>query len=487
MLERLDDPTPPVPGASEFAAVRRRADALRGRRRTVVMICAIVLVAVAASTGLFASLNASNGLSAAQTVYDFNNLAGPLPVGTPVPTTALIDVVFADSQTGYAVAAQRGKALLAVTDDGGSSWTVQDSSLPGGFDQRDGFPGEIEFEGAHGYLWGGDVAADAAPLWVTFDAGRTWRQASIGDDVYDVSAIGSNVWAVAGCRQTSTSLCVLTVDQSINGGDTWLTTTGPVLYRSSATDAASSPVELARITSQRSYVLTSSVPPGSVPLLALSYTPDSGQSWVQRPVPCAAPYDLGAEVAASATDDLWLLCGSQGSGGSQAKELFRSESGGMNWSLTASDGGYTPPPSTPSTTLPVSSLTTPAQQAAATAQAAAVAAQERQADAAAGTAAAVNSHSLPLGGFIAPFSIGHRNLAVASPTTAWLKPTGASVFKTVDGGHTWLTVSDLNVAELESGGEGDITFVSATQGWVCAYGVGLWHTSDGVHWYPLGE
>jgi hypothetical protein len=49
----------------------------------------------------------------------------------------------------------------------------------------------------------------------------------------------------------------------------------------------------------------------------------------------------------------------------------------------------------------------------------------------------------------------------------------------------------MPVPELEAGGLGssdlgNITFISATQGWICAYGVGLWHTDDGMHWYPLG-
>jgi hypothetical protein len=91
-----------------------------------------------------------------------------------------------------------------------------------------------------------------------------------------------------------------------------------------------------------------------------------------------------------------------------------------------------------------------------------------------------------LAGYIAPISIGHKNLAVASPTTAWLDPFRASLYKTTDGGGSWSAVNDLTAAGLGSGGNGNITFISPTQGWVCAYGVGLWHTSNGVTWYPLG-
>jgi hypothetical protein len=47
-------------------------------------------------------------------------------------------------------------------------------------------------------------------------------------------------------------------------------------------------------------------------------------------------------------------------------------------------------------------------------------------------------------------------------------------------------VADLASTELGQSGLGDITFLSATQGWICAYGVGLWHTDNGTAWKPLG-
>ena len=47
-------------------------------------------------------------------------------------------------------------------------------------------------------------------------------------------------------------------------------------------------------------------------------------------------------------------------------------------------------------------------------------------------------------------------------------------------------VPDLVAAGFGAGSPGNVTFISATQGWICAYGVGLWHTSDGVHWSALG-
>jgi hypothetical protein len=177
--------------------------------------------------------------------------------------------------------------------------------------------------------------------------------------------------------------------------------------------------------------------------MGLVFTGDGGATWQARPVPCAGAFDLGAEIAASSTEDLWLLCGSQASAGAQSKELFRSQDGGMTWTLTASATGLgTPPPSRP--------------------------------------------NALSLLGYIAPYSIGHENLAVASATTAWLYPFRSVMYKTVSGGRTWTAVPDLSTAGFDSGGNGNVTFISATEGWICQYGVGLWHTDDGVHWSPLG-
>ena len=150
-------------------------------------------------------------------------------------------------------------------------------------------------------------------------------------------------------------------------------------------------------------------------------------------------------MAASSTDDLWLLCGSQASAGEQSKQLFRSGDGGATWSLVAAAVG----------------LGTPAP-------------------------ASVPPNPLPLAGYVAPFTIGHRNLAVASPETAWLFPSRAGLYITSDGGASWDQVPELAAAGFASGGEGDITFLSPTDGWICAYGVGLWQTTDGVHWHPLG-
>ncbi len=455
MFGHLDDPGAIAPGEEEMAGVLQRAQRIRRRRRRLGALTAACLIVVAGGAGFLASRPSGVRISSSETGYQFNALKGPLRIGTPVPTTALLNVVFVDAQSGFALVGHRGEAVLAETTDGGSTWQVRNDQLPSGYGQSAGYPGQFEFTSSDGYLWGGAPTADgAAPLWVTSDGGISWHEAPIGPVVYDVSAIGENVWALtSACNATASSSataapCALVLEQSVDGGASWSAVSGSGLTDLVAAPQASQHVELARITLSRAYVLTAtSAQPVSDPNsdFGLDFTGDGGQTWSTRPVPCAGPFGLGAEIAASGTDDLWFLCGSQASGGDQSKELYRSSDAGFTWILSASATGLgtpSPPASDPNT--------------------------------------------LPLGGYIAPFSIGHKNLAVLSPTTAWLYPTRSSLLKTASGGRSWSTVPDLVAAGFGAGSPGNVTFISATQGWICAYGVGLWHTSDGVHWSALG-
>jgi hypothetical protein len=485
MFGHLDDPTPISPGDREMAGVLQRAHRIRWRRRVGALVAAGLIV-VAGGAGFLVSRPAAVPIPSSETGYQFNALKGPLRVGTPVPTTALLNVVFVDAQVGFALAGHRGEAVLAETTDGGSTWQVRNDRLPSGYGQNAGYPGQFEFVGSDGYLWGGAPTADgAAPLWVTADGGISWHEAPIGPAVYDVSAIGENVWALtSACNPNAAttaaaSPCALVLEQSVDGGASWSEVSGSGLTALTNAPQSAQHVELARITLSRAYVLTDTTAPSAGPAatptaptpataaaaassaaafaaadqqasqagsgFGLVYTGDGGQTWSTRPVPCAGAFTLGAEIAASGTDDLWFLCGSQASGGDQSKELYRSSDGGSTWTLSAAATGLgTPPP-------PES-----------------------------------EPNTLPLAGYIAPFSVGHKNLAVLSPSTAWLYPTRSSLLESVNGGRSWVSVPDLVAAGFGAGSPGNVTFISATQGWICAYGVGLWHTSDGVHWSALG-
>ena len=446
MFEHLDDPLGISPGERELDDVLGRARALRGRRWTLpIGLCLVLLGASLAIVGL----RLGQQPSSSPTSYQFELQKGPLPVGTPVPTAALFSVHFSSANDGDALALHHGQVLLAASDDGGSTWHVRNDHLvPPGLGGDVGLSGQFEFAGSDGYLWGLGTET-AAPLMVTHDGGLSWRRASIGPDVVDVSTIGPDAWAlVRTCPPTArvvTPACALVVEESFDGGGTWRPAPVVVPGVFDGSGSAAPAPELARITEERAFVLTAVPGLGGVTTWQLLFTDDGAATWSVRPVPCSGAYDLGAEVAASSTDDVWLICGGEASAGSQSKQLYRSSDGGATWQLRATASGLgTPPPTT------------------------------------------VPPNPLPLAGYVAPFSIGHRNLGVLTSTTAWIFPSRSDLLKTSDGGSSWVPVPSLASAGFDSGGAGNVTFLNATDGWICEYGIGLWHTDDGTTWSPLG-
>lgn len=428
MFEHLDDPRPPEAGPETQAAVARRAGALRRRRRRAiagVAAAAVALVVAVAVAGL-----GSSPLPSRETAFQFDSTA-VVGADAPVPTTALEDVVFVDARRGFGLADHRGRLVLATSADGGATWTVVTADLPYAYLES----GQVQMEftdPAHGYLWDPTGAVAAQPMWFTADGGRTWTRAPIPGAVADVSAIGSNVWALSQqCGHAGgPSSCPPVLDVSTDDGATWAVAPGAI-------PVGTGSVELARITVDRAYVLSSGIP-GASSSDQLAYTADDGTTWTALPVPCQLRD--GAELAASGTLDVWMICGGQPSAGSQAKQLFRSSDGGEQWTLAASST----------------------------------------------IGSAGSSGNLLAAGYVAPVAIGHKTLDVGTPMLAWLQPYRGNVLVTRDGGRDWSEVPSLVAAGFGAGAPGNLTFISDTEGWVCELGVGLWHTDNGQDWQPLG-
>ena len=444
MFTHLDDPTPPSPTSRTLHAVLRRAARLRRHRTTSTMgALGVTTLVVGVVIGMLVPRSASVPADTAAF-----SVRGILPPGTPVPQSDLADVVFVDRLHGFALAVHGAQSVLAASGDGGERWTVVAGSLPVAV------PAQLEFADLdHGYLWGGAPGATGtAGLWRTSDGGASWQEASPGPVVSDVSAIGPDVWAVVGTCPLSARVpapaCPVSLEVSTDAGATWTPAPArPPVSEDAGLSLSDQDIELARITTARTYVL--SFAPSGAPAASagrLVYTADGGTTWQTRTDPCPAYFGFGQQVAASGTDDLWMLCASQASSGSQAKALYRSVDGGRSWSLASAANA------------PVLSggVTVPA------------------------------GGGLPAGGYLAPYSLGHDTLAIVSPHDAWLFPDGAAVFATADGGRTWATVAGLAEAGLVVGGSGNVVFVDATHGWVCETGAGLWRTTDGTTWTRLG-
>ena len=450
MFRHLDDPSPPAPGPVTRARVLARAGAMRRRRRRAASgLSGVVLLGLGVVIGLLVPRSAST-----PTYSAFTSQRGVLASGTPVPQPDLADVVFVDRVHGFALALHGEQSILAASTDAGATWRVRDGALP------IAIPAQLEFaDTSHAYLWGGAPQSTGnLPLWRSDDGGRTWSVARIGPVVSDVSAIHADVWAVVGTcpigATTPPPSCAVVLERSTDNGATWSqSATPPPVHESAGLSISDQDIELARITRARAYVLSfvSSGSNAGTTSGQLVYTSDSGLSWVTRVDPCPPYFRVGEQLAASGTNDLWLMCASQASGGSQAKALFRSSDGGVTWTLSAAANA---PALSDNVTLPATT----------------------------GTAVG----TLPTAGYVAPYSLGHDNLAVLSPEDAWLFPDRAGVFRTDDGGRTWALVPGLARAGLVVGASGNVVFADATHGWVCETGAGLWRTTDGVTWQRQG-
>ena len=150
MFEHLDDPAPPEPTAGPWGRcwpARPSAPSAGRPRRSARSWW------VRSGVGVVIGVVVS-GPTPSQTFAAFDSQTGLLAAGTPVPSSDL-----ARSCSSATCAASRWsctarRRLLAVSADGGDTWTVADPSLPVSF------PAQFEFsDAAHGYLWGGPPSA----------------------------------------------------------------------------------------------------------------------------------------------------------------------------------------------------------------------------------------------------------------------------------------------------------------------------------------
>lgn len=166
---------------------------------------------------------------------------------------------------------------------------------------------------------------------------------------------------------------------------------------------------------------------------ALASTVDGGARWTGRAAPagprrmCAGDGDSRL-VTAAGLRDWWLLCtGGAAAAGSTTQAVMHSADAGRTWAVASA----------------VTSLLAP-----------------------------VRPGSLTRQGAVAIAAGSHVLLWLAAPN---------SVTESTDGGRTW----SLAVASAQ-GTFGQFDVLSGTTAWVLAPSAGLWHTTNGITWHPVG-
>ena len=325
----------------------------------------------------------------------------------------------------------------------------------------------IECEVPLGDGRGTDVYFQAQPvrLATTSDAGRHWvtsgtqlpaaPQSTVLEQVAAVD--GARTWVVsgagkllvtgnAGATWSAQPLLAPVVAAASAGGWLWALSCPPVTSNSCRPDVermklptgtwtATRPGSLASLLEPQLDVLSATaavvVLQGSHP--GLASTADGGARWTVRAAP-AGPENMchgdgdSRLFTAAGLRDWWLLCTGGAAAGSSTKALMRSADAGQTWTVAAS----------------VPSLSAPAR----------------------------------------PGSLARQDavtIAAGSPELLWLA-TPNTVTESTDGGVTW-SQSLFN----PQGTFGQFDVQSSSHAWLLAPDAGLWHTTNGTNWRPVGS
>jgi hypothetical protein len=159
----------------------------------------------------------------------------------------------------------------------------------------------------------------------------------------------------------------------------------------------------------------------------------AGPPWTMRPDPSwdHNTCDDGSQdiLVAGPPHSFWLLCIANGAAGSSTKGLLQSTNAGLTWRAISAGPSLIKRP---------------------------------------------RPGSLPLE--------DPSELAVGSPTRLWLSLTN-DLAESNDGGHHWTSVSGV----VNTNGYATVLDVlSPSHAWLLAPGAGLWRTTDGLHWDPVG-
>lgn len=408
---------------------------------------------IAIVTGCVLAAGCGSGAAVSATVNGVSAPGSTRPAPSSVPVSSASAAARcrkpASLPAGAAVQAWRLGAIRFVSADTGLALTAP----------------WIECDVPLGDGRGTDVYFRAQPvrLAMTSDAGRHWVTSGTGlpaapqGALEQVAAVdGARTWVVsgtgellvtgnAGASWAAQPLPAPVVAAASAGGWLWALSCPPVTGNSCRPDVermklpagtwtATRPGSSASLLEPQLDVLSATaavvVLQGTRP--ALASTADGGARWTVRAAP-AGPENMchgdgdSRLFTAAALRDWWLLCTGGAAAGSSTKALMHSADAGQTWTVAAS----------------VPSLSAPAR----------------------------------------PGSLARQDavaIAAGSPEVLWLA-TPNTVTESTDGGVTW---SQSLVNPQGTFGQFDVQ--SSTHAWLLAPNAGLWHTTDGTSWRPVG-
>lgn len=326
---------------------------------------------------------------------------------------------------GAEVGLQRQAVRGAITNDGGHSWEVVGAPVPVG-------------RVSGGVVADQIVATSPSDLWAvvgkgrlvaTHDGGADWHVQRLPNPVVQVTAGAGFVWATS-CAHVASPFPFAC---------------RPRLWRTRSANGRWTQVALPRVTAQASFFVRFAITANGDAIIQviragggrsggeLFTSRNGGAPWTRRPDPSWDHHTCddgsGDMLVAGPAHSFWLLCIANAAAGSSTKGLLQSTDAGLTWRTISAAPSLTQRP---------------------------------------------RPGSLPLEEPSA--------LAVGSPTRLWLSLTN-DLAESNDGGHRWTSVSGV----VNTGGYASVLDVlSTSHAWLLAPGAGLWRTTNGQHWSPVG-